>query len=93
MEISSEDDQPHLKKKTEPQKLMSAWKRITLTLLQMIFTARNQMAIDYIGKRAAETDRILEEWEPQKSHVKEKMNKDKSKGSWINQGIGRPLSR
>ena len=95
VEISSEDDQPRQKKKTEPQKLMSAWKRLTLTLLQMIFTARNQMVIDYIGKRAAENDRTMEEQELQKykSHVKEKTSQNKSKGSWINQGIGKPLGR
>ena len=74
---------------------MLAWKRLTLTLLQMIFTARSQLVIDYIGKRAAENDRTMEELEYQKykSHVKEKVNKDKSKSGWINQGIGQPLGR
>lgn len=86
--VSDDEGKPRknvAKKKKE--QIESAWKRIFLSLVMMMNTARQQSVMDYIAKKSM----IAENDVPQKTASKAKSKA--KKGTPIIQGIGLPLPR
>lgn len=90
--VSDDDDEPrktiHKKKKRlTVEQIDSAWKRMVLSLIMMMNTARQQSVMDYLAQKAM----IAENDKPQKTTSKAKSKA--KKGTPIIQGIGLPLPR
>ena len=66
-----------------------SWRRLTMAVMLLISTTRQQMVLDYMQQKSLEMDE-------DKGNVRDTKNKTKSKkdkGAWIDQGIGAPLNR
>ena len=80
-------DVPLETKKLSTAKRLAAWKRITLTVIQILVTARSQMVVDHIVTKGNQaTDEELENTKPPTSSKSSKKIRSNGAGDWQTNG-------
>ena len=91
MKMMNDNEEEAVPRRMGTTRCLSAWSRLVMAMMRLIYTTMDQMVLDYLQKKGAVVDETYDKVEKQPT---EQTGKSKVfKKDWIPQGIGAPMSR